>query len=41
MRKVSLTMKVTVDGYVPGPDGDVDWLFRFAPPLIQPKKSPG
>ncbi len=32
MRKVSLGMNVTLDGYVAGPNGELDWLFRTMNP---------
>jgi dihydrofolate reductase len=28
MRKVRLTINVTLDGYVAGPNGELDWVFR-------------
>ncbi|MEU7871743.1 dihydrofolate reductase family protein [Dactylosporangium sp. NPDC049140] len=35
MRKVSLTMQVTLDGYVAGPNGQLDWLFRRMDPALE------
>jgi dihydrofolate reductase len=27
MRKVILAMQMSLDGYIAGPDGDLDWIF--------------
>src|SRR6266700_85852 len=32
MRKVCLGMNVTLDGYVGGPNGELDWVFRTMSP---------
>src|SRR5579872_505301 len=32
MRKVILGMNVTLDGYVAGPNGELDWAFRTMSP---------
>src|SRR2546421_5562786 len=32
MRKVCLGMNVTLDGYVAGPNGELDWVFRTMSP---------
>jgi dihydrofolate reductase len=32
MRKVSLGMNVTLDGFVAGPNGELDWVFRTMSP---------
>ncbi len=32
MRKVCLGMNVSLDGYVAGPDGELDWVFRTMSP---------
>ncbi len=32
MRKVILGMNVTLDGYVAGPNGEIDWAFRTMDP---------
>ena len=30
MRKLKLQMQITVDGYVAGPNGELDWMsFKF------------
>jgi hypothetical protein len=30
MRKLILKMSVTTDGFVGGPGGEIDWIFRSA-----------
>jgi dihydrofolate reductase len=32
MRKVTLGMNITLDGYVAGPNGELDWAFRTMSP---------
>jgi hypothetical protein len=32
MRKVCLGMNITLDGYVAGPNGELDWAFRTMSP---------
>jgi dihydrofolate reductase len=32
MRKVCLGMQITLDGYVTGPNGELDWVFRTMSP---------
>ena len=32
MRKVILGMNITLDGYVAGPNGELDWAFRTMSP---------
>jgi len=34
MRKVSLAMNVSLDGYVAGPNGELDWIFRSMDPAL-------
>jgi dihydrofolate reductase len=35
MRKIRLYINVTLDGYVAGPNGELDWLFRTMTPAQQ------
>jgi dihydrofolate reductase len=35
MRKIRLAINVTLDGYVAGPNGELDWLFRTMTPAQQ------
>ncbi len=36
MRKLKLQMQVTVDGYVAGPEGQLDWMtFDMDPPTMR------
>ncbi|HEX7928162.1 MAG TPA: hypothetical protein VF678_11255 [bacterium] len=32
MRKLVLKMSMTVDGFVCGPNGEIDWIFRGSDP---------
>lgn len=35
MRKISLGMNVSLDGFVAGPDGQLDWIFHHMDPAQQ------
>jgi hypothetical protein len=37
LRKLVLKMSVTADGYVGGPEGEIDWVFK--PPIGRRRKN--